>query len=711
MNEEERARALAALSGGTPGAPLPAAVQVPVNPETQARHAVQAQRAATPLGAMPAPGDLEQRSTPASDPGAMDRPELGQQERYGVQAVRRLPGGQVGIVVGGRAGEPVQIIRAPADPASWAAVLNNSPYASSAARLTEEALSRFVPEPAAPTGPRAVLPGREQYALSTTETAPVTPETQALLQQTGADFATAQSGAQAQERRQFEIAADAQRQMAEAQAAEQARQVEAERARQAQINDRMAAFDNTIRRVQEQRIDPEGFFGGDFGRRIGAGILVALGQFAAGLTGGENAALGIINRAIDRNLESQRANMQNAREGARLEGQALSQFQNLLGDERAAEDAARAAHLAAVQSRLQGMIASARPDQVASLQKLSNAIQAAQAAAQQAAADRGRWSIERSFSVDRRVSPSTAMRSAAAAQTGMLSPREVEERLTRQRALGIAAQGSGPRASATRRRSARGREQALSGLDILRRPITAENIDEAREQLRNAQETRAATSAPDVAIGGMFDIDEGMLRSQLSDATARTALREAVASAAAINRIISQAEQIREGRGIFAQMTDVDTNETLRALGQEATFHTRRMQNFGAMNGPGEQEIIADLIGTFDQSDLGDFLRMESTPARLRALRQMTNRAVEGWAPYGVTFRSPENRGNAAGGVVPPAPQDTAPPPQRGVSERSGGVTGATAGFLSGVGFGPIPALAGAVGGYYGGSRAFRGND
>jgi hypothetical protein len=156
------------------------------------------------------------------------------------------------------------------------------------------------------------------------------------------------------------------------------------------IQQRALRLDEMMGQVAQQRIDPEGFFGGDggFARRLGATLAVALGSLGSSLTGGPNQALGIINASIERNINAQESNLQHGRASVAAGQQALAQMQNLYQDMDAARAATRALHLQAAVNRLDAQMATLGPDQLARAQELRNALLEQQEIARQIAAQR-----------------------------------------------------------------------------------------------------------------------------------------------------------------------------------------------------------------------------------------------------------------------------------------------------------------------------------
>lgn len=157
------------------------------------------------------------------------------------------------------------------------------------------------------------------------------------------------------------------------------------------------AFQGVQRRIEDvgqMRVNVDEALGG-FGGRMTAAIAVALGQLGSALGGGENAALALINQAVDRNLAAQRSNIEAARGDVSARQNALQQMRGLLGDEAASEDAARAMHLTAISTRLNGVLAGLTGEERAAAIRLRDAVQTlaqrAQAVAQERAANSSRF--------------------------------------------------------------------------------------------------------------------------------------------------------------------------------------------------------------------------------------------------------------------------------------------------------------------------------
>lgn len=115
-----------------------------------------------------------------------------------------------------------------------------------------------------------------------------------------------------------------------------------EQARQDDLRRRAQAIDAEIDRVSNMRVDPNNWFAsrGTVGA-IGAALAVGLGAAAQSLQGGQNNALGIINAAIDRDMQAQEQNLRAAGQRVGERQNALQQLRAQYGDERAAREAYR----------------------------------------------------------------------------------------------------------------------------------------------------------------------------------------------------------------------------------------------------------------------------------------------------------------------------------------------------------------------------------
>lgn len=224
------------------------------------------------------------------------------------------------------------------------------------------------------------------------------------------------------------------------QATEQAREAVE---RYERLQEKLQAYEDAIRRVADRQVDPDRYFGRHAGGRMSAALAVALGAIGSSLTGGPNQALQIINSAIDRDIQAQEHDIQNARSAANMQGMALSQFRSILGDEEAAKAATRAAHLQSFLTRLDGQMAHAQGNRLAHLQALRRAVVEEMEAQNAIVAARSAYTldIERSTTVKQRGGPGAgdAYRQAAEGTVASFQPRE-EGPLTPEEDAQIAAQ-------------------------------------------------------------------------------------------------------------------------------------------------------------------------------------------------------------------------------------------------------------------------------
>lgn len=83
----------------------------------------------------------------------------------------------------------------------------------------------------------------------------------------------------------------------------------------------------TIQKMQDAKVDPERWYGGSAGKRVLAGIAIAMGEFGRALTGGsQNAALKIINDAINADIRAQEVEIDKLGKQAGLQRQLLAEI-------------------------------------------------------------------------------------------------------------------------------------------------------------------------------------------------------------------------------------------------------------------------------------------------------------------------------------------------------------------------------------------------
>jgi hypothetical protein len=113
----------------------------------------------------------------------------------------------------------------------------------------------------------------------------------------------------------------------------------------AQMQEKQAALNADIESVRGEKIDSDTR---SLGQKIGGAIAMALGAYAQAWTGGENTALKLVQKQIDDNIETQRANLANKRSSIEDKRRAITeergQFEN--AEESGARMAAKGYELA-----------------------------------------------------------------------------------------------------------------------------------------------------------------------------------------------------------------------------------------------------------------------------------------------------------------------------------------------------------------------------
>lgn len=115
---------------------------------------------------------------------------------------------------------------------------------------------------------------------------------------------------------------------------------------------------------RSKKIDPEAYWKEKgTGAKITSAIAVALGQLGAGLLGSQhNAALDIINDAVNKNIDAQKEEIANARENVNLEHNLYAQLRQKGLDDREADSAARQLYLEGAQRQLETVAAKYKSD-------------------------------------------------------------------------------------------------------------------------------------------------------------------------------------------------------------------------------------------------------------------------------------------------------------------------------------------------------------
>lgn len=153
------------------------------------------------------------------------------------------------------------------------------------------------------------------------------------------------------EARRADAAAEAARQQAEAIDASEMRRQQIERDRRVAMGDAQRSYTAAIERLGAMREDPARVLR-SAGGAVSAAIAIGLGAAGAALAGGgENSALAIIQRNIDRDIAAQRADLATAGNVADARRGILGIVSQEFSSREAAESAARAAMLGAAQAQ------------------------------------------------------------------------------------------------------------------------------------------------------------------------------------------------------------------------------------------------------------------------------------------------------------------------------------------------------------------------
>ena len=139
--------------------------------------------------------------------------------------------------------------------------------------------------------------------------------------------------------------------------AQQINEEESRLAAAEQEHDRALNELNELNRgVMEQRIDPARFFTDNRGAGLSAAASVALGVLGQGLNPNlQNTAMVIIDRAINRDIEAQIANLQNQQQGVALQRNLYGDLLRTYESETAAREALRGMYTAEVERRIQAL--------------------------------------------------------------------------------------------------------------------------------------------------------------------------------------------------------------------------------------------------------------------------------------------------------------------------------------------------------------------
>ena len=575
----------------------------------------------------PGPG-LEGR-TVAGQSGNADVPEEGIQVTEQFAGLSTGPNGERIVHLRRGDQERTVVLR---DPNNLAADMT----AANISTTNQQAVANRLRVDPAPSTQRLPAGNFVSTTVTTSQDGGVRPETAAMATAARTEYERSRAEAQRQEVARADLAARQEREIADL----MRRQAEVEQEdieeRTQAVQSRMSQFDEAIDRVANNRIDPEAFFGGDFGRRLGAGIMVAIGSLGSALGGGPNQAMAIINQGIERNMRAQEANQANGRAAAGLEGQSLGMFRAILGDEEAAQAANRAAHLTAAGQRVRAMMAGAAPEQIAGLQGLANAIEQGRMAAAAVAADRGRSHTENTVSVRQAGRPSSMLRAAANLRESTLSPEERQVRSDR-RSRSVARRrtlaAGGPAAARIRRRARRAIQ------------VSEEARDALVEDLQERRAAGAAGGVPNYRMNGLFEQDDEQLLNSTRTEAAQTAVREIVTGTAMANHAIDELQRYRRDSDLWGQLTHDEQRAQARIWYNSLRNGYRVAYGVDSVSGPAELEFLNELAGEPLDDAVTDFFSRNRADATLEAQRREINeqaRIVAG--PYGLTLRTPRDR-------------------------------------------------------------------
>jgi hypothetical protein len=128
--------------------------------------------------------------------------------------------------------------------------------------------------------------------------------------------------------------------------------------RDAAVTEAGAKLDTLRTNYAEAKIDPDRFFGGSTGKRLLAGLAIAFGEIGRSMTGGQsNAALNIINKAIDDDIASQKESIANKQNQIILARQGLADIKDLYKDKIDAQLAQKVMATEMAQSKIKSIAA------------------------------------------------------------------------------------------------------------------------------------------------------------------------------------------------------------------------------------------------------------------------------------------------------------------------------------------------------------------
>jgi hypothetical protein len=128
---------------------------------------------------------------------------------------------------------------------------------------------------------------------------------------------------------------------------QQVQEAQREQERQNEVNGQMAKLNQMSDELKTAKIDPHHFWADKgTGSKIMAAVAIGLGAIGGAMTGkGDNPALEIINKAIDRDIDAQRANLSQKNANYQTQAGLYSMMRQKFSDDRAASLAARTLYL------------------------------------------------------------------------------------------------------------------------------------------------------------------------------------------------------------------------------------------------------------------------------------------------------------------------------------------------------------------------------
>ena len=138
---------------------------------------------------------------------------------------------------------------------------------------------------------------------------------------------------------------------------ENAKEVARKDLQQKQIQDKLNQVQAAIDDFSNTTIDPGRLYGNmSTGTRIASGIALALGAFGAAASGGQNMAMQVIDKAIERDIDAQKANLDTKKSVITAKRGMYDDFMKMLGNEDAAKLAEEIRLGKIAESRIKGIL-------------------------------------------------------------------------------------------------------------------------------------------------------------------------------------------------------------------------------------------------------------------------------------------------------------------------------------------------------------------